>query len=182
MSKTALKKELALLDRDQLVEVVLNAYSAHKEIKNYFEFFLDPDPKKLAEEQLDLIGKEINRSKYGRCKARISFIRGAIKQAEAYGIDNENLFHIVHNTLRMLVGTERYYHFSESLSKGAVELAAKFVEVAASMGEIERALTLIDGWNREGLGRDYFRRRLMARANEAVKELTQKSLSKSAKK
>ncbi len=178
MSKTALKKELALLDREQLVEVVLNAYSAHKEIKNYFEFFLDPDPKKLAEERLDVIGKEINRSKYGRCKARISVIRGAIKQAEAYGIDNENLFHIVYNTLRMLVGNERYYHYSESLSKGTIELAAKFIEVAARMGAVEKALNLIDGWNQEGLGRDYFRKRIMARANEAVRELTQKTISK----
>lgn len=179
MSKSALKKELALLDRDQLVEVVLNAYSAHKEIKNYFEFFLDPDPKKLAEERLEIIAKEINRSKYGRCKARISVIRDAIKQAEAYGIDNENLFHIVYNTIRMLVGTERYYHYSESLSKGTIELTVKLIEVAARMDAVEKTLSLIDSWSREGLGRDYFRNRIMARANEAVRELTKKTFSKS---
>lgn len=182
MSKIALKKELALLDRDQLVEVVLNAYSAHKEIKNYFEFFLDPDPKKLAEERIEFIAKEINRSKYGRCKARISVIRDAVKQAEAYGIDDENLFHVVYNTMRMLVGTERYYHFSESLSKGTIDLAAKYIEVAARMGIVESALTLIDGWTRENLGRDYFRKRILARANEAVRELTQKSITKPTKK
>lgn len=51
MSKALLKKELAHLDRDQLVEVILNAYSSSKEAKDYFEFFLNPDAEALLEKR-----------------------------------------------------------------------------------------------------------------------------------
>lgn len=78
MSKALLKKELAHLDRDQLVEVILNAYSSSKEAKEYFEFFLNPDLEALMQKKVDIIAKELNRAKYGYSKARISFIRKAI--------------------------------------------------------------------------------------------------------
>ena len=43
MSKIQLKKELQTMEAPQLREMILEAYSARKEIKEYFEFFLNPD-------------------------------------------------------------------------------------------------------------------------------------------
>lgn len=43
MSKTALKKELDSLTREQIIEVILTAYSSNKSIKDYFDFFAMPD-------------------------------------------------------------------------------------------------------------------------------------------
>ena len=49
MSKTALKKKLESLTREQIIDVVLTAYSSNKSIKDYFDFFAMPDVEKLYE-------------------------------------------------------------------------------------------------------------------------------------
>ena len=49
MSKLQLKKEIQKLERHQLEQMVLDAYAARKETKEYFEFFLNPDVEKLTE-------------------------------------------------------------------------------------------------------------------------------------
>ena len=46
MSKTSLKKELSGYTKEQLIEVVLDLYAARKDVKDYFDFFLDPNSKK----------------------------------------------------------------------------------------------------------------------------------------
>ena len=43
MGKAQLKKEIQTLSREQLEHLVLEAYEARKEIKQYFDFFIDPD-------------------------------------------------------------------------------------------------------------------------------------------
>ena len=42
MGKAQLKKEIQALSREELEHLVLEAYEARKEIKQYFDFFLDP--------------------------------------------------------------------------------------------------------------------------------------------
>ena len=49
MSKIQLKKELQTMEAPQLREMILEAYSARKEIKEYFEFFLNPDIEHLLD-------------------------------------------------------------------------------------------------------------------------------------
>ena len=62
MSKAALRKELALMTPGQLTEVILEAYDSRREIRDYFEYFLNPQPLKLLEKAGENIAKELNRS------------------------------------------------------------------------------------------------------------------------
>ena len=49
MSKLALKKHLQSLNREQLIETVLEMYDNMKPVKEYLEFFLNPNEKEMFE-------------------------------------------------------------------------------------------------------------------------------------
>lgn len=75
MSKTKLKKYLATLSHEQIIQVVMDLYDARKEAKEYLEFFLNPDPK----EALEKGKKNLYRNYFtpqGRTRARISVKAG----------------------------------------------------------------------------------------------------------
>lgn len=57
MSKAALKKTMASMDRDSLIELVCDLYDARKEAKEYFEYWLNPDPKKALEDTKGAVDK-----------------------------------------------------------------------------------------------------------------------------
>jgi len=81
MSKTQLKKELQLLDKSSIINVVLDLYSARKEARDYLDFFVDPDISGRMEKARIKIAKELTRGRQGgRSRARISHIRAAIKE------------------------------------------------------------------------------------------------------
>lgn len=127
MSKSSLKKELLTFTGEQLVEVILNAYDSSKEAKAYFEFFLNPDADALLEKKFDLIAKELNRSRRGTCKCRISVIRKAIKEFEAFGVGPEKVSQLILGAIRMLVGEYRYRYYSEALLNGTFRLVHDYV-------------------------------------------------------
>lgn len=174
MSKALLKKELAHLDREQLVEVILNAYSSSKEAKEYFEFFLNPDLEALMQKKVDIIAKELNRAKYGYSKARISLIRKAISDFAAFGVGDEHIYTLTHCALRMLVGMERYYHFSETLTKGTLRLTGDFITLADRLECIDDAIAKIKRMSEEDLGRHNFRSKVESAARDAINELSTK--------
>ncbi len=140
MSRAKLRKELQSFTQEQLVEVVLAAYDSSAKAKEYFEFFLNPDVDRLLEKYVDTIAKEINKKKWGMCKARISVIRNCIKEYEDFGADVEHQARLVYYTFRMLLGTSMYYDMSVPLRKGIGGLAAQYMAVASAGGFLENAL------------------------------------------
>ena len=78
MSKTSLKKLLNTLNREQLVEVMLELYDARKDAREYLEYYVDPDEKKMLEKYKGVILKEFFPQK-GRAKGRTSVCKKAIK-------------------------------------------------------------------------------------------------------
>lgn len=78
----------------QLVEVILDAYSARQEIKEYFEYYLNPDVDKLTEKYMRVITRELGRVKRHTCAARVSVINKTVKLYRSFfpGIDNEVRF------------------------------------------------------------------------------------------
>ncbi len=78
MSKTTLKKQLKELTRDQLIEVVLDLYDARKDAREYLEYYINPDEKKMYEKYKGVIMKEFFPQK-GRAKGRTSVCKKAIK-------------------------------------------------------------------------------------------------------
>lgn len=172
MSKAQLKKELEHLDRKQLVEVILNAYSSSKEAKAYFEFFLMPDADTLLEKKTDIIAKELTRTKRGYSKARISYIRAAIKDFAAFGVGDEYVYKLVYRTIRMIVGMERYYYYTEALNNGALTLAADFIELANRLECVGTAVEELNTLVSDDIGRPTFRAKVLAAAREAVRNLS----------
>ena len=62
MSKTTLKKQLALMTAGQIAELVLDLYAARPEAKEYLDFYVQPDIDKRLERAKSNIKKEINRT------------------------------------------------------------------------------------------------------------------------
>lgn len=61
MSKSALKKELQKLTKDQIIEQILDLYEKNKAVHEFYQFYLNPaNEKKLAEKYKRLIRKEFN--------------------------------------------------------------------------------------------------------------------------
>lgn len=175
MSKASLKKELEQLDRQQLVEIILDAYSATKECKEYFEFFLNPDADALYDKKIELIAKEINRTKRGMCKARISVIRKEIKAYASFGVDAEHVGKLMLGTLRMLIGQNRWYYYSDALSNGIFKLAGEYLELADENGFVSTALeNLAAIYNFDELGTKQVRYRLRLQVENSAPNLALK--------
>ncbi len=58
MSKRDLKKLLATMEKDQIVQLVLDLYSAKREAKEYLDFYVDPDEQAKLKEYKDIVREE----------------------------------------------------------------------------------------------------------------------------
>ncbi len=47
MGLTDIKKELKKLDKDKLIELVVDLYKMNKQVKEYFDFYVNPDEREL---------------------------------------------------------------------------------------------------------------------------------------
>ncbi len=176
MSKTALKKELDRLDKAQLVELVLDAYSSSKETKAYFEFFLNPDADSLLEKKIDIISKELVRAKRGYSKARISVIRNTIKDFAAYGVGAEYTGRLMHSAIRMIVGMERYYNFGSSLINGTSRLISDYLHMAQKEEILETALANLHEIVESDIGRAAYRQYVGRCVEEVCRDMSVNSL------
>lgn len=77
MSQSQLKKYLQSLEKTEIIVTVLELYSSHKEVKEYFEYFLNPNEKEQFEKYKLIIDKEFKWAKY-EPKMRISVAKKAI--------------------------------------------------------------------------------------------------------
>lgn len=57
MSKTGLKKALAGMNREQIIEMVMELYAVRKDAREYLEFWLNPDTRKESEKRIEQIRK-----------------------------------------------------------------------------------------------------------------------------
>ena len=144
MSKTHLKKELANLDKEQLVQIILDAYSARKEVKSYFDFFADPDVEKLTEKYRAAIDKEINRGKYNKSTARISRIRSAIREYASFGVNIESVIELMVYTLKMGLRVERAKYVSKTFSTGMVRLAEDILKTGDKNAVFDSTFKLLE--------------------------------------
>ncbi|MDE5555607.1 MAG: hypothetical protein K2J10_10560 [Muribaculaceae bacterium] len=130
MSKIALKKELMGLSREQIIDVVLTAYSSNKTIKEYFDFFTVPDVEKLYERFTRELTKEIIRGKYHQSTARISRIRKSIKNFESFNPGAERVRDLYLFTVNMLVEQKKIKNFSDTLINGTLKLLNEAIAYA----------------------------------------------------
>ncbi len=114
MSKSRLRKELELMSDEQLRQMILDAYDVRKEIKDYFEFFINPDMEKLTEKHQNTVKKEIARNSRGRSKMRVSVLKKSIKEYMSYGASAEAVVELMIFTLKLIGHAERAFYMTET--------------------------------------------------------------------
>lgn len=140
MSRSALKKELAGLTAPQLIEVILDAYQARSEIKEYFEYYLNPDVEKLYEKHYKIVVKEFNRTKWHRSKARVSVINKALKQFRSFSPDAEWQCRLLADILVVMGGTEVSVDLADTHWNLLGRTVADLLSTADRAGMIEKAV------------------------------------------
>src|SRR5690606_280852 len=55
MGLTDLKKELKKLDKDKLIDLVADLYKKNKSVKEFFDFYVNPDERELFEKYRDKV-------------------------------------------------------------------------------------------------------------------------------
>ena len=170
MSKIALKKELLTLDRDQLVAVILDAYTARKEFKEYFEYFLNPDPEKLLDKFKTITAKELDRTKRGSySRARISFLRKQIKTFDSFQPEAEWSLRLRLFIVAYAMVCEMRQYFPPTLSEGIASIMTATIDFAdasqlfaSTLAEIEKMLDNPDA------GTEHFRNFLKTRLMDHI--------------
>lgn len=159
MSKLSLKKELNGLSREQLIDVVLTAYSSNKAIKDYFDFFADPDVDKLYERFFREINKEILRGKYHNSTARISRIKKWIKDFEGYNPGAERVRDLRLAAIERLIEQETVRTYSDTLIYGTLKLLNDTIAYADRNLIFDSTMKKVDDIIAETIDRSrYFRK------------------------
>ena len=130
MSKAALKKEMSNMTHEQVVQIMLDAYDANPEFKEYFEFFLNPNVERLMEKHDKVLVKELNRIKWGYSNARSSVIKKSVKKFIGFNPGPEAVRDMLFLTLKRLGQCERYTNFKEPLMNYVTFVAKQIVQHA----------------------------------------------------
>lgn len=127
----------------QLVEVIMDAYGARTEIKDYFEYFLNPDVNKLRDKYLIQIAKEFSRSKWRQSKGRVSVINKAIKEFKGYQTGTENELNFYVSILTILMDTEFAIDLTDTQWKCADRMIMLILENADKGGFFEQYIKIL---------------------------------------
>ena len=147
MSKIQLKKELKNFDREQLIQLIqliLDVYSARKDAKAYFDFFVDPDVETLTEKYKKALFKEMNRGKYRDSKARISKIKQLLKEFASYGIDIEYQIQLALYVIDLSLEIERRLYYSMTLYNGMQAILQDVLTMADKAAVFEETIAQIN--------------------------------------
>jgi len=161
MSKTQLKKELQLLSREQLEQLLLDAYEAKKEIKQYFDFFLNPDAAKLLDRYKSAIDKELKRSKRGHSRARTSTVKRLLKDFSSFQPGFEYEMDLMLHTVSAAMMAERDVNFTEAQCKAFGKILLELISMADRNLVADKVLSQISTMlNNQSAGSWSFRRYL----------------------
>ena len=78
MSKSTIKKLLQSMTKAEIIEMVLELYSARKEAKEYLEFYACPDEKGKLEEYKGIIREEFYPKRRQEPQTRLSVCRKTV--------------------------------------------------------------------------------------------------------
>lgn len=78
MSKSKLKSILMSMDRERIIKLVLELYSARKEAQEYLDFYTEPDEYSKLNEYKHIIKEEFYPSRNSEPKTRFSVCRKAV--------------------------------------------------------------------------------------------------------
>lgn len=145
MSKLALKKELEHLSSTQLIQIILDLYDARKEAKEYLEFFLNPDIYKAMDSRLEIVKKEMRRTKWGRSRGRVTIIKKAVADILSLKPGPLPSMRMLLSTISTIGITARFYELTDAQEKLAGDLAGQIIEIADENEMMSDALAMLHG-------------------------------------
>lgn len=172
MSKAQLRKELDLLSKEQLIDLTLDAYTARREVKEYFDFFLHPDARKLQDKYMKAIEREISRTKYQRMKCRVSVLKKALKDFASFDPGAEWVTETMVNTLLLLIKACGAYYYTETIANYAVKLLTDIIVTADRAAILDRHLPILAERIESLRGADYLKHLLRDTINNASEFIT----------
>lgn len=145
MSKLQLKRELKGMDAEQLRELLLECYSARKEIKEYLDYFVAPDPQALLEKIRPLIIKELGRTKRGGySKARISFFKKLLRDFDAYQPGWEYQIKARLLIVEKALAAETYINFPDPMINGVSAILNEAIEIGDKNSSFSDTMKQVD--------------------------------------
>lgn len=149
------------MSREQLAGLLLEAYEARKETREYFEFFLNPDVGKLSQKYEAAIAKEFARVKRRYCRARMSNVKAALRDFASFKPGDEQVLDLYLWTIRHAMAAEKRIDFPEALIKSVAGILVAALNFADKALLADRALAAIDAiLSDTAAGTLYFRRSL----------------------
>lgn len=115
---------------EQLRQIILDAYDARKETKEYFEFFLNPDVDKLLNVLSTKLEKEFRRTKWGRCKARTTVVKQAVNNVISLNPEPVTVINALFRALTQLALADSCVEINDTQRKLGVWLMDKVVKTA----------------------------------------------------
>lgn len=106
MSKSQVKKLLAGMSKEEVVNVVMELYDARKEAKEYLEYFVNPDENSELEKFKKIVLKEFDDDFSRNPQCRFSVCRKALSDFKKLAPSEETLAEA------MVFYVERVYEFS----------------------------------------------------------------------
>ena len=144
MSKTALRKELKGMTKEQLETLLLDVYTACSDASEYLDFFLNPDVSKLEQKYNDIQLKEIRRSKRGRSLTRFSHLLANIKKYDKFGVGADYVLKLCVFTLSNAILFERFVYIRDAYVNGTERLSKFTLEYADKHMLADKALTIFN--------------------------------------
>lgn len=131
MSKAQLKKQLKNYDANQLTEMILELYGSNKDVKEYLEFWLNPDSEALAEKYGGRMLKCFAFSGYWRRKPDVRKAKAIVEKFISFRPDS-------HYIIKMNINLSGYilqcgaFITLEKMKVAATALRKAFVEAQAN--------------------------------------------------
>lgn len=144
MSKTALRKELKSMTKEQLETMLLDVYTACPDASEYLDFFLDPDVPKMEQKYQEMQFKEIRRSKRGRSLSRFSHLLANIKKYDKFGVGADKVVNLCIYTLSNAILFERFVYIRDAYVNGTERLAKFTLEYADRHRLADKVLALFE--------------------------------------
>lgn len=115
---------------EQLRQIILDAYDARPETKEYFEFFLNPDVDKLLEKLDAKLRKEFSRTKWGRSKARVTVVKRALNDVLSLNPGAMVCIDAIFKTLDHLSITDKFVDLNDAQRNLGVWLLNRVIATA----------------------------------------------------
>lgn len=168
MSKNQLRKVLSAFTSEQLLDLVLESYDASKEVKTYFDYFINPDVNKLYTRYVEAINRELHRGKRTKSKTRTSVVKRLLKEFASFhpGFDKEIAIRV--STIKEAVVNDGFLHFSEAQRKAFAKICTDTLKLADRNLCLEKVLTdLLPYFHCKECGTQIFRQCLLDAVEEA---------------